>query len=298
MPQIIRPTLICLLGAAAGIIAFGHFGHFGHFGDDASRPLAAAASSAVAAPNAARVAPAPRPTDLRVAVRDLSYWPLPGDAQLRGVSRSRLADSLEGWIGGLPAPDQERARQFAARYAPAYDISDKAVQAWLLEMGFPSLEEFAAFDYTRDAADCPAQSCNRPKVAALSADHFITQMEQLLPPAAAGDVSAVDALSEADRQSAMQSYVKAGLYTDRLRQSGQVLVAAYLEMRREQVLGHSSRASASQLFIAACGDPRMDAGAASVSLATAVLQHAHGSPCNRAGKPQFPALVSALAAAH
>lgn len=257
---------------------------------DARSPVTS--SAAVRQPTAA---PA-RPTDLHAAVRDLGAWPLPRDARLQGVSESRLSDSLENWIAALPAARQDEARRYAARYAPAYEVDDKAVQAWLLEMGFPSLEEFAAFDYARDAAACPATTCSNPKIAALASDHFIAQMEQAMPPPAADGSRSLDGLDEAGRRAASQAYVQAGMYTDRLRQSGQVLFAAYLDARREQALGHGGRAAASRLFIAACGDRRMSLDADQTGLAMALLQNAHGSPCNNVGKPAFPQPQGTLAA--
>lgn len=265
--------------------------------DGAAPPVTAAATVATTAaertPAAART---PRTTDLRTAVRDATAWPLPAEARLPGVGDSRLSASLEDWIASLPAADQERARGYAARYAPAYEIGDKAVQAWLLERGFPSLEEFAAFDYARDAASCPPRSCANPKIAALSADHFIAQMEQALPPAGADGRAVLDGLDEATRRTAAQAYLQSGLYVDRLRDSGNVLFAAYLNARREKTLGHDSRVAANRLFIAACGDPRMTLDPGQTTLAMALLQNAHGSPCNNVGLSPFPAPGKALAA--
>jgi hypothetical protein len=278
------------LASAALVIALGYGGSTAPTAQqDVTQPVASKAS-------AHRPAVAPRTADLRAAVRDLAAWPLPRDARLQGVSESRLADSLENWIATLPAAKQEEARRYAARYAPAYDVDDKAVQAWLLDMGFPSLEEFAAFDYARDAASCPATTCSNPKVAALASDHFIAQMELALPPPAADGGRNLDGLDDASRRAASQAYVQAGLYADRLRQSGQVLFAAYLDARREQALGHSGRAAASRLFIAGCGDRRMSLDADQTGLAMALLQNAYGSPCNNVGKPAFPLPQGALAA--
>ncbi len=242
------------------------------------------------------VSRATRPVDLRDAVRDVALWPLPADAHLPGVTRSRLSSSLEDWIAGLPAADQERARRYAARYSPAYEIDDKAVQAWLLDRGFPSIEEFAAFDYARDAAGCTPQNCANPKIAALSADHFIAQLEQALPPAGAGGDRVLGGLDDAARRAAAQSYLQAGLYVDRVRKSGNVLFAAYLDLRREQAFGHDARAGANRLFIAACGDTRMRLDQGQATLAAALLQNAYGSPCNNVGKPAFPSVSPAFAA--
>jgi hypothetical protein len=279
------------LATAALAIALGYAGTIAPTAPhDASPPVAGNAAARQPA------SPPPRTTDLHAAVRDLAAWPLPRDARLQGVGESRLADSLEQWLATLPAAKQDEARRYAARYAPAYEVDDKAVQAWLLDMGFPSLEEFAAFDYARDAAACPATTCSNPKVAALASDHFIAQMEQALPPPAADGSRRLDGLDEAGRRAASQAYVQAGMYTDRLRQSGQVLFAAYLDARREQALGHGARAAASRLFIAACGDRRMSLDADQTGLAMALLQNAHGSPCNNVGKPAFPLPQGALAA--
>lgn len=263
---------------------------------DSVAPATAASVATTAAERAPTAARTPRATDLRTAVRDATVWPLPADARLPGAGDSRLSDSLEDWIAALPAADQERARLYAARYAPAYEIADKAVQAWLLERGFPSLEEFAAFDYARDAASCPPRSCANPKIAALSADHFIAQMEQALPPVGADGRAVLDGLDDVARRTAAQAYLQSGLYVDRLRDSGNVLFAAYLNARREKALGHDSRVAANRLFIAACGDPRMSLDPGQTTLATALLQNAHGSPCNNVGLSPFPAPGNALAA--
>jgi hypothetical protein len=290
MSAITRPLLVGVFVASAAAIAIGYAG-----GDAAPLP----APPAIAADGRAAPASTPArkaPIDLHHAVSDATMWPLPADARLPGFAGSRLAPSLDDWIATLPAADQERARRYTARYAPAYEIGDKAVQAWLLDRGFPSLEEFAAFDYARDAAGCPASDCANPKIAALSADHFIAQMEQALPAPDAAGRRSMDGLDDGARRAAAQSYVQAGLYVDRVRRSGNVLFAAYLDMRREQAFGHDSRVAASRLFIAACGDARMSLDPGQTVLAGALLQNAYGSPCNNAGKSAFPTTDAALAA--
>jgi hypothetical protein len=264
--------------------------------------IAAGPSSAVVSTTEARVAAtdahvpgavpnsatASRPRDLVGAVRSADRWPV--KAQVPGVESSRLSTSLEDWILSLPADRQDAARRFAARYAPAYDVDDKAVQAWMLEMGFPSLEEFAAFDYGRDTATCSPRACRDPNVAALSSDHLIERMEEILPPGVMESKTSVDVsllLSDAQNEAMMGAYTNAASYVARVRESGNVILAAYLQGRLELAMGNPDGASASRIFIAACGDRRMTLTAAEQAL-VGIVAMSYGTPCNNAGRPPFP----------
>lgn len=235
-------------------------------------------------------------TDVATAARNRPDWPLPADVRLPGIGSSRLADDLESWIASLAA-GQDKARGFSARYAPAYALGSRAEQAWMLEQGFPSLEEVAAFDYVRDARDCPSSQCRNPKIAALAADHFIQQMQHDLPPPAQRGADVGELLDEAARSRVMHAYREAGSYAEQVRQCGNAIFAAYLDAEREQSLGYTAQAEANRLFIAACGDPRGGLDPAQVAAAMSLLRNAQGSPCTgRPLLPAFPARDAQLAA--
>lgn len=256
------------------------------------RDKAMTSESAVSAANRAPTSAA-KPVDLLEEVSGNLVWRFPRAPHLPSVEYSTLSDTLEQWIQSLPAHKQALARQFAERYGPAYDSDHKAIQAWMLDMGFPSLEEVVAFDYDVHARDCSSQECRNPKVAALSADHFIQQLEKIVPPslyanADMSDIAAVLPPKQLEEFSLAMGH--ATMYANRVRESGNVLFAAYLFERIERLTGNKNNADATLRFISACGDPRVSLGPmGDEGMGWALSALAHNNPCNFGpGRPLFP----------
>lgn len=123
-------------------------------------------------------------------------WPLPVALRLPGgPAEVALAASPEEWVQRLPERQQALARTFLARNDDAYAFSSKAELAWLIENGFPALEEVVYFaslpreatcvqtiaSLRAGAADTGAPPpCPNPKMAMLSADAQIEAAEHLL----------------------------------------------------------------------------------------------------------------------
>lgn len=120
-------------------------------------------------------------------------WPIPLSLRLPGGPiEVTLADSPEEWLLTLPVTQQPVAQAFLERNAKAYAFESKAEQAWLIENGFPSLEEVAFFaGLARDAtcirtaqeieasmrASEAPRPCAHPKLAALSVDAQIRELD-------------------------------------------------------------------------------------------------------------------------
>jgi hypothetical protein len=246
--------------------------------------------------SASRANRAAKTIDLVEQVELVEYWTLPPSAHLPGVESSHLSNTLADWILSLPIDKQDAARQFAARYAPAYEIDHKAIQAWMLDMGFPSLEEVAVFDINLHARDCSRIDCKNPKIAALAADHFVQQMERLVPASATESTERVaiqELMSSAQNEAFTAALGEAQMYVNRVKESGNVVVAAYLQARVEQLMGMPESAGWARSFAAACGDRRARTGSSTdMALGRALLTMAHGSPCNLGpGRPLFPHVV-------
>jgi hypothetical protein len=257
--------------------------------DPAMKSLATSESEAI---NHESALPVDTTMELRQRAQNQDRWPLGTSGRLPGVTSSLLGNSIETWILSLPIAKQDAARRFADRYAPAYEIRDKSVQAWMLDNGFPSLEEFAAFDLERHTNGCGPLECRNPKIAALASDHYIDQMEKILPAAVMKSKTNVELstyLDASQMQNMIGDYVAAASYIDRVRDGGNVIFAAYLRGRLEQAIGHADQAAASRLFIAACGDQRMNLEASSFAYLSVVTSMSYGSPCNFGhGRPLFP----------
>lgn len=119
-------------------------------------------------------------------------WPIPHALRLPGgPSEFFLADTPEAWLLSLPRALQPTAQAFLERNSEAYEFSSKAEQVWLVENGFPTLEEAAFFAGLPRSATCAVgleeikQSaagsidippCSHPKLAALSADLQLTEI--------------------------------------------------------------------------------------------------------------------------
>jgi hypothetical protein len=290
---------LAMLGAlAAGLWLALRWGADTHAAEPIPQ-MAAATSSAQKPDAAAAAASAPVPQtaaqpalDLEREVARSNRWSLARAGHLPGVESSVLGDNLEQWILSLPAERQQAARAFAARYAPAYEIDHKAIQAWLLEMGFPSMEEVAAFDFDVHAKGCSPIECRNAKVAALAADHFLQQMESLaatLPAADAGNTGLAARLNAAQRETMGGYYSNVLSYAGLAKDSGNVLFAAYLRARVEELMGAEQNAAVIRNFIYACGDQRIAQGAMGDAGAGLMLSLAYGSPCHHApGRPLFP----------
>jgi hypothetical protein len=139
--------------------------------------------------------PGPSPDDWIRRAQESVYWSIPEALRIPGgPSRVRLADSPQAWLKSLPSSQQPAAEAFLRRNERAYAFSSKAEQVWLIENGFPSLEEVAYFaglprestcmrsvDELRideQAARAP-RACGHPKLSALSVDGHMRELEAI-----------------------------------------------------------------------------------------------------------------------
>lgn len=101
------------------------------------------------------------------------HWEIPAANRVAGVESTSLASSPQEWLLTIPASDREVAGAFLERYADAYAFSSKEELAWMIDAGFPALEEVVAFrklDSQVRSCILPGNRCTSSKVAALVAD--------------------------------------------------------------------------------------------------------------------------------
>ena len=136
-------------------------------------------------------------------VRTNAYWALPFDNRVPGVEAVRLVDSLDEWLANLPPTDRLAAEQFVGRNGVAFHFESREQQAWLLDRGFPALEEFLAYQKLPEAdrRACMhggGQVCRNEKLAYLAADALLAEAEALTSSAPAGGAG-LDGSAEADQ---------------------------------------------------------------------------------------------------
>lgn len=260
-------------------------------------PVAAAPT-----PADTREPPAPRlsvPTrerneDWRARIASADRWTLPAGNRLPGVHDALLTGDIDAWIASLPPDRQQAAREFVARNALAYQIENKAQQAWMLDRGFPALEEFAAFDFDAHTADCDALRCSNAKVAALAADHLLTRVEALLPPGTSAALETPDIASQLTPEQLRElglAMSSARDYLARASANGSHLFHAHLQARLAGLMGDVEGAELGYAYAAACGDSRaasLGHGQLRAALTFAMLSNAH-QPCGDLfGSHPFP----------
>lgn len=187
-------------------------------------------------------------------------WPLPAGNRVPGVNTATLADDEHAWLESLPEASRAAAARFLERNGSAYAFDNRSVHAWLLDHGFPALEEVAAFEESNLRDACNEIQCVNGKVAALIADETIARIEQMVP-AWVFDLrqpaSPSAGMNEAERIALGRSMVEARAYISHARFKGSMLYAAYLEERLERAMGQPDRAASARALIAGCGDRRM-----------------------------------------
>lgn len=118
-------------------------------------------------------------------VRQNAYWQLPFDNRVPGVDSVKLVDSTEEWLAGLPAAERLEAEAFVRRNGVAFQFETREQQAWLLDRGFPALEEFVAYTRLPESERRPCtpgsgQVCRNEKLAYLATDALLAEAELLL----------------------------------------------------------------------------------------------------------------------
>lgn len=114
-------------------------------------------------------------------------WPIPEGLRLPGGPVDvALASTPEAWLLTLPLEQQPAAQAFLERNAEAYAFTSKAEQAWMIDNGFPSLEEAAFFAGLPRSQTCEksvddirlglSRPCSNPKLAALSSDAYLREV--------------------------------------------------------------------------------------------------------------------------
>ena len=120
-----------------------------------------------------------RPMQVGDAAESATRWTIRPENRIGGVESTQLASSPEAWLLTLTDDEQVTARAFLERYGDAYAFTSKAELAWLIEAGFPSIEEVVAFRKLPESVrDCvqPGQRCASSKVAVLVADEAFEQL--------------------------------------------------------------------------------------------------------------------------
>lgn len=201
-------------------------------------------------------------------------------------------DSLDAWLQSIPADKRHIASAFAQRYPDAYRFTSKEQQAWMLQHGFPTLEDVVAFQ--ESPTPCPLENCTNSKLASLHADLAIGELSQRL---ASLGIMGSDSLDlsgtpEAARTEVLRDMSRANDYIRRARDNGSVLFAAYLSERLARTKGDQIAATDARAFLAACGDQRiLDADSVVVGIMRRALNQVEGGRrvCGyRPGRPVFP----------
>lgn len=127
-------------------------------------------------------------------VRQNTYWQLPFDNRVPGVESVKLVDSLDEWLAGLPPSERLAAEDFVRRNGVALHFETREQQAWLLDRGFPALEEFVAYQRLaeserRSCIPGGGEVCRNEKLAYLSADSLLAEAESMIATASAQDGS-------------------------------------------------------------------------------------------------------------
>jgi hypothetical protein len=284
-------TIAALLLLGAAFVAAWQFRSLGRTTPaamDTQPPARAEPSTPESPPTSAQRSP----RSLAEQVQGRATWPLPAGLRLPGVRESTLADDLEGWLQTLPPEQRETARAFAGRYGVAYEFSSRAEQAWLLQHGYPSLEEVVAFDAERMMAACGSVNCQDPKISALAADFALNRIDERLQTFYAGRAWPEDpysGLNDGQRATLMQDYFQVLGYTRHARENGSQFFAAHLSARLDRLSGRSEMAEMAEVFLSVCGDPRIAVSGVARANAQNLLQVVPGNPCGWApGRPAFP----------
>ncbi len=218
-----------------------------------------------------RAGDAPPTLNLRDAflarVRASDTWPLPAGNRIAGVTETRLADSPEAWLATLPIEDQPVAAAFLQRYAGAYGFQSREELAWMIEAGFPALEEVVAMRRMgEDAYDCiqPGRHCASPKLAALIADAGVERLQAL---------EADPGADEADRARA-RILIAGGVNpfpADPAAAPAPVLFRLQVQAAAAPLLGAPEQADIAIALARVCGDYRMPDATPELQAAVAML---------------------------
>lgn len=250
-------------------------------------PLAAGEGVAVAFPELPMSGPS-----LSEQVAGRVSWSIPPHLQLPGITHSTLAGNLEEWLASLPPDQQGRARDFAARYAVGYAFESPEQQAWMLQHGYPSLEEVIAFDFHAMTAQCDRVHCTHPKISALAADESLNRVEEALLEWHGVTEMPAEPLQglDAEQQGALfMNLVNAVSYTDHAREHGSRFFAAQLEARKMRLTGDLRSAQVIEAYLSACGDPRFQPREPDALPALVMITIIPGNPCgNSMSRPGFP----------
>jgi hypothetical protein len=186
-------------------------------------------------------------------VRASDTWPLPAGNRIAGVTETRLADSPEAWLATLPLEDQPVAAAFLQRYAGAYGFQSREELAWMIEAGFPALEEVVAMRRMgSEARECiqPGRRCASTKLATLIADAGVEALQAL---------EADPAADEGDKARA-RILIAGGLGAypaDPAAPRAPVLFALQVQAAAAPLMGSPEEAGVALALARVCGDYRM-----------------------------------------
>ncbi len=212
----------------------------------------------------------------RVATADT--WPLPAGNRIAGVAETRLAESPEAWLASLPLADQPVAAAFLERHAAAYRFRSREEQAWMIEAGYPALEEVVAMRrLPDDARACiqPGRHCATAKLAALIADEGVEALRAL---------EADPRADEADKARARFA-IAGGLRARPADPAGPrapLLFALQVEALAAITLGQPEDAEVALALARVCGDYRMPDAPLAVQATVRMLAQG-GSPAALCG---------------
>jgi hypothetical protein len=219
-------------------------------------------------------------------------WPLPPGLQVPGVTHSTLARNLEEWLESLPPDQRARARDFATRYAVGYSFESPEQQAWMLQHGYPALEEVVAFDFEAMTAQCDRVFCTDPKISALAADESLNRAEEALLEwhgVTEMPASPMEGLDVEQQRTLFMNLFNATSYTRHARELGSRFFAAQLEARERRLKGDVRSAQVIEAYLSACGDPRFQAQGQDQLPSAVMISIIPGNPCGYSpSRPTFP----------
>lgn len=218
------------------------------------------------------------PDDFRKRAEGATRWTIPASNRIGGIDSTALAPNPEAWVNTLTPEDRPAARAFLDRYGDAYTFNSKAELAWLIEAGFPSLEEVVEYRRLADSLRGCASStppCQSSKVAVLIADEGFERL------ASARTISAENASEVVSARVQITGALR------QARQQPSMLFALHVTAASAAIRDVPYEQEAALGLAYACGDLRRQQGDVAVATALRMLTD---SPNRLCGAPFLPNL--------
>ena len=196
-----------------------------------------------------------------------THWGLPIDNRIGGVATVKLVASTEEWLRNLPPAQRIGAEAFLSRNRGAYAFSTREEHAWLIDHGFPALEEVAYFQGLPEGErNCEQDRCRSGKFAALVIDEQLAMVARGSEGIDLGGRSLAEyVFSPANDSPQVRELLgrlaKIDVATVRGARGGSLLFGLALHERQALLIGGDSprgrrNAAVASALRAACGDAR------------------------------------------